>query len=306
MTKTNIIDNQPLVSIIINCYNGEKYLREAIDSVYKQSYENWEIIFWDNASKDKSAKIAKSYSSKMRYFRGGKTIPLGAARNKVLKQCEGEYIAFLDVDDIWLPEKLELQVKKMQENPESIVCYSDGYYMYENKKSKKKLSSYPNMKFYGGDIFNKLILSNFINWQTVLINKDLASNNLYFNSNLTYAEDHEILLRLSLCGKIIFSKIPLVYYRKHKSNMSRNYQLILKETEEIFEIFNNEIIKRKININKAKSLIYGSIIIKLIIENGDYKKYTKYLLKYLNIQNIIIFILLKLRLFKLLALINKH
>ena len=300
------MNNQPLVSVIMNCYNGEKYLREAIDSVYAQTYKNWEIIFWDNASTDKSTKIVKSYSSKMRYFRGGKTIPLGAARNKALKQCEGEYIAFLDVDDIWLPEKLELQVKKMQENPESIVCYSDGYAMYDEEKTKKKFSSYKNTKFYQGNIFEKLILSNFINWQTVLINKLLTKDELCFNETLTIGEDYEFLLRLSLLGDVIFSPEPLVYYRSHENNMSLNYELILKETEEIFKIFNNEIIKRKININKAKSLIYGSIIIKLIIENGDYKKYTKYLLKYSNIQNIIIFILLKLRLFKLLALINKH
>jgi len=300
------MNNQPLVSVIMNCYNGEKYLREAIDSVYAQTYKNWEIIFWDNASTDKSTKIVKSYSSKMRYFRGGKTIPLGAARNKALKQCEGEYIAFLDVDDIWLPEKLELQVKKMQENPESIVCYSDGYAMYDEEKTKKKFSSYKNTKFYQGNIFEKLILSNFINWQTVLINKLLTKDELCFNETLTIGEDYEFLLRLSLLGDVIFSPEPLVYYRSHENNMSLNYELILKENEEIFKIFNNEIIKRKININKAKSLIYGSIIIKLIIENGDYKKYTKYLLKYSNIQNIIIFILLKLRLFKLLALINKH
>ena len=62
------MNNQPLVTIIMNCYNGEKYLKEAIDSVYNQTYDNWEIIFWDNASTDKSAEIAKSYNSKIRYF----------------------------------------------------------------------------------------------------------------------------------------------------------------------------------------------------------------------------------------------
>ena len=79
-------NNQPLVCVIMNCYNGEKYLREAIDSVYAQSYKNWEIIFWDNLSTDSSAKIAKSYDSKLRYFVGQETIPLGAARNKALSK----------------------------------------------------------------------------------------------------------------------------------------------------------------------------------------------------------------------------
>ena len=102
---------QPLVSILMNCYNGEKYLREAIDSVYAQTYENWEIIFWDNASTDNSEKIAQSYGSKLRYFKGSKTITLGAARNKAIEQCNGDLIAFLDVDDFWLPNKLMAQIR---------------------------------------------------------------------------------------------------------------------------------------------------------------------------------------------------
>ena len=75
----------------------------------------------------------------------------------------------------------------------------------------------------------------------MLINKKLAGNNLYFNEELTYAEDHEILLRLSLCGKIIFSKEPLIYYRLHENNMSRDYELMLIESDKIFELFDNEI-----------------------------------------------------------------
>ena len=62
------MNNQPLVSVIMNCYNGQKYLKEAIDSIYKQTYKNWEIIFWDNFSKDASAKIAKSYDYRVKYF----------------------------------------------------------------------------------------------------------------------------------------------------------------------------------------------------------------------------------------------
>ena len=120
-------NDQPLISVIMNCLNGEKYLRQAIDSVYEQTYQNWEIIFWDNASTDKSAGIAKSFDRKVRYFRGETTIPLGAARNRALDQSRGDYIAFLDVDDWWEIEKLEYQIKLFLEHPETHVCYSDGY-----------------------------------------------------------------------------------------------------------------------------------------------------------------------------------
>jgi len=99
-------NNQSRVSVLMNCYNGEKYLREALDSIYAQSYDNWEIIFIDNCSIDSSAKIAQSYDSKLKYYKTEGNIPLGAARNFGLEFCQGKYAAFLDVDDIWLPDAL--------------------------------------------------------------------------------------------------------------------------------------------------------------------------------------------------------
>ena len=104
--------NATLVSIIMNCHNSEHYLKEAIDSVYAQTYSNWEIIFWDNASTDSSAKIAQSYDSKLKYYRGGSLVPLYTARNLALEKCQGDAIAFLDCDDVWLNTKLDHQINK--------------------------------------------------------------------------------------------------------------------------------------------------------------------------------------------------
>ena len=105
-------NSEPLVSVIMNCLNCERYLNEAIDSVRAQTYSNWEIIFWDNASNDRSASIVKEYNDpRIHYFRGDKTILVYAARNKALSQCHGEFIAFLDCDDIWMTEKLSKQIE---------------------------------------------------------------------------------------------------------------------------------------------------------------------------------------------------
>ena len=105
-------NNQPLVSVIMNCFNGERYLRDSIDSVISQTYKNWEIIFWDNQSNDKSAKIFKNYKDdRLKYYCAPSHIEvLYRARNYALKKAKGEFIAFLDVDDWWLPEKLEKQI----------------------------------------------------------------------------------------------------------------------------------------------------------------------------------------------------
>ena len=103
-----MIDKSPLVSVIMNCFNGEKYLRQAIDSIYTQSYKNWEIIFWDNASTDSSSLIAKGYDDRLKYFHTQKTTPLGLARNLALVKANGKYVSFLDCDDEYLPEKKEM------------------------------------------------------------------------------------------------------------------------------------------------------------------------------------------------------
>ena len=107
----------------------------------------------------------------------------------------------------------------------------------------------------------------------MLINKKLSGDNLYFNKELTYSEDHEILLRLSLCGKIMYSKEPLIYYRSHANNMSRDYKLILKESEMIFELF-------KKSISQCNKTIVSIFVNKpQFNKKNDYKKYPRLLKK---------------------------
>jgi glycosyltransferase involved in cell wall biosynthesis len=126
-----------LVSIIMNCYNSDRFLREAIESVYKQTYPNWEIIFWDNASTDDSANIAKSYDDRIKYHLAPETTPLGEARNLALKKASGEYIAFLDCDDVYMADKLEQQVGLMQSKG-YVMCYGSVAIIDENGKLIKK------------------------------------------------------------------------------------------------------------------------------------------------------------------------
>ena len=101
-----------LISVIINCFNGEKYLKKCIQSVIEQTYLNWEIIFWDNQSTDNSKNIINSFNdNRIKYFYAPTHETLYSARNFAIEKADGELIAFLDVDDIWLPLKLDIQVK---------------------------------------------------------------------------------------------------------------------------------------------------------------------------------------------------
>ena len=135
----NIVSKKPLVSVIINCFNGEKYLREALDSVITQTYKNWEIIFWDNQSTDKSAEIFKSYKdSRLKYYcASSHAAILYEARNYALKKTNGDFIAFLDVDDWWLPNKLEKQIPLFDDSDVGVV-YGNEWRLFE-KKNKKEI-----------------------------------------------------------------------------------------------------------------------------------------------------------------------
>ena len=133
------MSKQPLVSIIINCFNGEKYLKDAIDSVIGQTYKNWELIFWDNQSTDRSKEIFKSYkNNRLKYFLAPTHSEiLYKARNSALEKANGEFVAFLDADDWWLRDKLEKQIPLFK-NPEIGLVYGNCWIFLE-KKNKQKI-----------------------------------------------------------------------------------------------------------------------------------------------------------------------
>ena len=123
------MNKQPLVSIIMNCYNGEKYLAESLESILSQTYQNWELIFWDNLSTDNSKKIFEKYKDKrFKYFLAEKHSVLYHARNLAIQKTKGDFIAFLDTDDIWLKDKLSKQIQLFSD--ENIGLVYGNYWRY--------------------------------------------------------------------------------------------------------------------------------------------------------------------------------
>ena len=128
-----ILPKEPLVSIIMNCYNGEKFLREALISVIEQTFQNWELIFWDNQSSDSSALIFKSFDEKrFKYFYSPRHTLLYEARNCAIEKASGDFFAFLDVDDWWDKKKLEKQIPLFNDLKVGLVY---GNYWYENEQN---------------------------------------------------------------------------------------------------------------------------------------------------------------------------
>ena len=209
----------PTVSVIMNCLNCERYLREAIDSVFAQTYEDWEIIFWeDKASKDNSEKIAKSYGSKLRYFRSDVSLPLYGSRNLALQKARGKYIAILDCDDMWMPTKLEEQIALLERDDGIGMVYSDAFRFNEKGKEKRRFEI---NKPHRGNIFSELLLCNFINTQTVIIRREVFdSMDHCFDGRLIMSGDYDAYLRISYRWKVDYVDKPLARHRVHRNSKS--------------------------------------------------------------------------------------
>ena len=121
-----------LVSIIINCFNGEKYLNKTLNSVLSQKFTNFEVIFFDNCSTDRSSKIFKSFNDiRFKYFKTNKKISLYKSRNLALKKCKGKFITFLDADDWWNKNFLKSRKKFFKSSKEYAFAFSNCYHYYE-------------------------------------------------------------------------------------------------------------------------------------------------------------------------------
>ena len=124
------------VSIIMNCKDGDKFLYESLDSIINQTFKNWELIFVDNSSKDNSKKIFETYKdNRFKYIYLDQQVNLGTARQEALKNCSGDFIAFLDTDDLWFKDKLERQLEFFKD--ENVGMVISNTIFFNNNKSKK-------------------------------------------------------------------------------------------------------------------------------------------------------------------------
>ena len=206
----------PLVSVLMNCFNGEKYLRDAIESVLAQTYQNWEIIFWDNQSIDKSADIFKSYSdSRLKYFYAPRHTWLYEARNCAIDKASGEFVAFLDVDDSWLPTKLELQIPLFKDPEVGFVCSN---YWLNNEKKKRQWEAL-NGDIPTGWVLNDLLKNYFVGLLTLIVRREAITSLEYpCNPRFHVMGDLDLVVRLSIKWKLDCVQVKTAICRKHDGN----------------------------------------------------------------------------------------
>ncbi|MBL51928.1 MAG: hypothetical protein CMG57_08235 [Candidatus Marinimicrobia bacterium] len=266
------MDVKPLVSVIMNCHNGDRFLKEAIDSVYSQIYQNWEIIFWDNVSTDKSASIVALYDHKVKYFLADEKTSLGEARNLALNKAIGKYICFLDCDDIYLPNKLEKQVNMMEESNYPLA-YGSALIIDENNNKIKKFTA----KNKSGFNFNNLLNYYEINMQSVILRKTyLDDKNLNFQTNFQYNPDYNLFMQICAENEIGVEKECIVKYRVLDNSLSSTtlnlvgpeIRLTLDSLLTSYPYIEKKF-KKELNQAYGKSLYYDSIA---AIHEKDFKR----------------------------------
>tara|TARA_X000001036_G_scaffold108703_1_gene101833 strand:- start:958 stop:1854 length:897 start_codon:yes stop_codon:yes gene_type:complete len=213
------MNKKPLVSIIMNCYNGEKYLEDSLKSIINQTYKNWELIFWDNLSTDKSKKIFEKYKDKrFKYFYAKKRTVLYEARNLAIKKAKGEFIAFLDVDDFWTKDKLHKQLPKFK-NKEVGLVYSNFFKFFE--KNKRKEIAYKS-ELPKGKVTGNIIKDYRVGFISIILRKKfILRMKKIFDYNYDLISDFDFILHFSIKHKFACINEPLAYYRIHSEQLQK-------------------------------------------------------------------------------------
>ncbi len=208
----------------MNCLNSEKYLRQAIESIYSQTYTNWEIVLLDNASIDNTAEIAKEFENKICYFRNDETVPLGQARNIALRHAKGELIAFLDSDDLWFPEKLEKQIPLFENAPSVGLVFSDAVLNYKGENRNTTKFAQNNFKPLKGNIFSELLENYSIPMLTVVIRREaLHALGEWFDNSFQCCDDYDFFLRVSYKWDCDYINEPLASCLIHNEAVTAKF-----------------------------------------------------------------------------------
>ncbi len=252
---------EPLISILVNCYNSEKYLKECLDSLINQSYQNIEIIVWDNASIDNTSNIVSQFSDeRIRYFLSDVHRNLVESRIRAWSKIKGDYVAIMDSDDKSFEHRISIQFDLIKKD-ENIAVVGGGVKFIDANSENLSEMLYPiNHEKIQLNLNYKFMLNN----STLFFDKKKVDLIGGYSNDWEFINDYELVYRLSKCYKIVNADIFICQNRLHINNLSNKK----------FQKMQNELLKFLQKINKNNS----SILIKLL----NYFEQFKCLLRIFN------------------------
>ena len=235
------MNEQPLVSIILPCYNSERFLPQVLASVQAQTYANWELVAVNDLSSDSTAALlsaAAAAGPRIRHIdretRGGRP---GITKNTGLQHARGEFIAFLDHDDIYLPQKIERQVALLQSRPQCVAAFHDLEFIdAEGRPGRRYLpkllqdaktfieSSDGSDHVFGEQffVFQSLRYAGFHTITTMLAPKRMTGTPINFDAQYLICDDTDLWIRCGLAGRIAYQDEVHAQYRLHDTNLTTN------------------------------------------------------------------------------------
>lgn len=209
-----------LISIVVPVYNASRFLDETIKTVLDQTYEDWELVFIDDCSTDNSQEIIKQYMKKdkrIKYFRQEQNGGPALARNKGIDESKGNFLCFLDADDLWDKDKLEKQLNFMIEKQVAFSYTSYEFATFDGTKTGKKVIAKEKMNY------KQILKNNIISTITVMFNLDLIDKELIKMPDLKYVEDTATWFKILRNGFIAYGISDVYsYYRRTSNTESSN------------------------------------------------------------------------------------
>lgn len=255
---------RPLVSVVIPVYNRESYIESCVNSVLNQEKSscNYEVIVVDDGSTDGSSEVLKKFGNKIHYKRIDNSGRPAVPRNVGISMAKGEYIAFQDSDDLWVPNKLKVQLPELLKS-EAALSYGNAGIIDASGNTTGRNILGSNNQFFSGKVFDELVVENYIPTLTTIVRKDVLTDLGGFDEsvNLTGVEDYHLWLRIAAKYTVTSINALLAKYRSHDGNISTQNPIIsYKRQEEMIkdlltrqDYFSQDqlvLLKNKLKINR--------------------------------------------------------
>ena len=259
----------PKVSIIVPTYNRAGWLEETLCSVVNQTFKDFELIVVDDGSIDNTSQVMESFPD-AKYFTMKENSGVSKARNLGLDYAKGEFICFLDSDDLWDEKKLEIQLYWMERNIDSQVCYTNEIWI----RNGVRVNPMNKHRKYTGDIFRHCLALCIVSPSSVMLRKELFNKVGNFDESLPACEDYDLWLRIAVKNTFHFIEEPLIIKRGgHADQLSRKYwgmdRFRVSALKKLLD--QDSLDKEKLQLTRAALVEKCSVLIKGFAKRGQKK-----------------------------------